>query len=200
MQSKLHLYKKQEKIGKVANHWSFTAFMTVLTVYALFGDDIRLCVTWKSADDSFFVLTSISLLFFSIELVLLSISRTDYFLGFFFWLDLISTISLITDIGWIWDEITGTTDSNAQDAQQASKLARGSRGAKIGSRAGRIARVIRLIRLIRVVKLYKNANYALAKKDAEAKENIKNPTQADDALLGGRVEVNDGTTNAINHS
>lgn len=145
----------------MANHWSFTAFMTLLTIYALFGDDIRLCATDKSADDIFFGLTSLSLAFFAIEIVLNSIAREGYFLGFFFWLDLISTVSLITDIGWIWDEITGTSDSNAEDAQQASKLARGSRGAKIGSRAGRIARVIRLIRLIRVVKLYKSANYTM---------------------------------------
>lgn len=91
--------------------------MTFLTIYALFGDDIRLCATDKSADDVFFTLTSVSLLFFTIEIILNSIAREDYFLGFFFWLDLISTISLITDIGWIWDEITGTSDNNAQDAQ-----------------------------------------------------------------------------------
>jgi hypothetical protein len=87
--------------------------MTLLTVYALFGDDVRLSATSKSADDVFFTLTSIALLFFTIEIVLNSISREDYFLGFFFWLDLISTVSLITDIGWIWDEITGTSDNNA---------------------------------------------------------------------------------------
>jgi len=87
--------------------------MTFLTIYALFGDDIRLCATAKSADDFFFTLTSVSLLFFTIEIILNSIAREGYFMGFFFWLDLISTISLITDIGWIWDEITGTSDNNA---------------------------------------------------------------------------------------
>jgi len=137
--------------------------MTILTIYALFGDDIRLTGTVKSADDVFYTLTTFCLFFFTIEIVLNSIARKDYFLGFFFWLDLISTISLITDIGWIWDEIMGTGDSSATNAQSGAKVARSSRGAKIGSRAGRIARVIRLIRLIRVVKLYKSANYALAR-------------------------------------
>jgi hypothetical protein len=90
--------------------------MTLLTIYALFGDDIRLCATTVNADDIFFSLTALSLLFFSIEIVLNSIAREGYFGGFFFWLDLVSTISLITDIGWIWDEIVGTADSGADDA------------------------------------------------------------------------------------
>jgi hypothetical protein len=94
----------------IVNHWGTTLFMTLLTIYALFGEDIRLCALTKSVDEYFFTLTSISLLFFAVEIVLMSIAREGYFLGFFFWLDLISTISLITDIGWIWDEIVGTTD------------------------------------------------------------------------------------------
>ena len=98
------------RISVFVNHWSVTLFMTIITVYALFGEDIRLSATTASVDDVFFTLTSFSLLFFSIEIVLMSIAREGYFLGFFFWLDLMSTISLITDIGWIWNEITGTKD------------------------------------------------------------------------------------------
>ena len=50
------------------------------------------------------------MILFFIEIVLSSIAKEDYFNSFYFWLDLISTVSLITDIGWIWDEIIGTTD------------------------------------------------------------------------------------------
>ena len=76
-------------------------------------------------------------------------------LGFFFWLDLLSTVSLIFDIGWISDGIFGTSAENAQNAAQ---LARASRASKVGSRAGRI---VRLVRLIRLVKLYKSAHQVL---------------------------------------
>ena len=48
---------------------------------------------------------------FMIELILASLVKEDYFLGFYFWLDLISTISLIFDIGWFWDTILGTGSS-----------------------------------------------------------------------------------------
>ena len=95
------------------------------------------------------------------------IAKEDYFLGFYFWLDLISTLSLITDIGWVMNAMMGTSDSggDASNAQSATKLARAGRGARIGTKAGRVARVIRLIRLIRIVKLYKTANNALSSND-----------------------------------
>jgi hypothetical protein len=89
---------------------------------------------------------------------LASFAQKDYFLGFYFWLDFIATVSLITDIGWIYNEITGGGDINASNASQASSLARAGRGARVGTRAGRI---VRLVRLIRIVKLYKHAHKAL---------------------------------------
>jgi hypothetical protein len=52
-------------------------------------------------------------MFFLIEVIMSSLAKDDYFLGFYFWLDLIATISLITDIGWIWDKILGTDDESA---------------------------------------------------------------------------------------
>lgn len=147
--------------------------MTVITIYALFGDDLRLVAFSKSADDAFFGITSACLFFFTLEIILSSLAQPDYFLGFFFWLDLIATISLISDIGWIWDEIVSTQDFNASDAQEASQLARAGRGAKIGSRAGRIVRIIRLIRLIRIVKLYKHASAALGENEEKKKAGEK---------------------------
>ena len=59
----------------------------------------------------FYVLTIISMSLFMIELILGSIAKEDYFLGFYFWLDLVSTVSLIFDIGWFWDAILGTGGS-----------------------------------------------------------------------------------------
>jgi len=98
------------KIERFLNHWAVTVFMTIVTVYALFGDDIRLAFFQKGADDTFYALTFISMILFFAELVLASIAKEDYFNSFYFWLDLVSTVSLITDIGWIWDEIIGAED------------------------------------------------------------------------------------------
>jgi len=87
-----------------------TTTTTIVVVYALFEDEIRLAFFTKNADDTFFTLTFISLILFSLELILNSIATPDYFNSFYFWLNLVSTISLITDIGWIWDAIVGISD------------------------------------------------------------------------------------------
>lgn len=145
-------------MDKFVNWWPVTMFMTIVTIYALFADDFRLLFFEKPMDEIFYMITFVSLLFFLLELFLASLATPDYFLGFYFWLDLVATLSLFTDIAWIWDPIIGTSQKvNKEDAEQAGSVARAGRSARIGTRASRIARVIRLIRLIRVVKLYKNA-------------------------------------------
>jgi hypothetical protein len=82
--------------------------MSLITLYALFGDDIRLVCVGIKFDDIFFGISLATLFFFLVEIGLCSVSQKHYFLSFFFWLDIISTVSLIFDIGWIWDAITGT--------------------------------------------------------------------------------------------
>ena len=83
---------------------------------------------------------------FLIEIFFASLVKDDYFLTFFFWLDIISTISMFPDIGWIWNAITGSGS-----ATSVGSLAKTSRA----SRVTRVIRIVRLIRLIRIVKLYK---------------------------------------------
>ncbi len=85
--------------------------MTIITVYSLFGDDVRqLCFT-ADADPVFYILTCISFIAFALEIVLACLCKDDYWLGFYFWLDLISTVSLITDIGWAMDAMMGVQSS-----------------------------------------------------------------------------------------
>jgi hypothetical protein len=81
--------------------------MTIVTIYALFGDDVRMLVFAKSADDVFYGLSVAALFFFLLELVLSCYAKPDYFNSFYFWLDLVATVSLVPDIGWIWFPIIG---------------------------------------------------------------------------------------------
>jgi hypothetical protein len=77
----------------------FVIFMTILTFYALFGDDIRQIFFSKSSDIIFYYFTGFALVAFLFEFILASYSKPKYIWGFFFWLDLISTITLVMDIG-----------------------------------------------------------------------------------------------------
>lgn len=81
--------------------------MTLITFYVLYVDDFRILVLPKSLDDVFMALNVFSLFVFLIEIILSSFALKGYFLKFYFWLDLIATISLISDITWIWYPIVG---------------------------------------------------------------------------------------------
>jgi hypothetical protein len=98
--------------------------------------------------------------FFALELVLSTWAKPGYKFSFYFWLDLVATVSLIPDIGFIWDPMIGVEDdeSGSSDAEQIQNAGKASRA---GTRTSRVIRVIRLIRLIRIVKLYKNAQKAM---------------------------------------
>jgi hypothetical protein len=103
----------------VENKWA-TAFMTLVTFWALLGDDIRLAFTDKSTDNTFFFLVLVCMGLFAIEIVVHSLAQPKYFNSFFFWLDFVSTCSLIMDIGWFWDNVVGTTETFDDTAEQAS--------------------------------------------------------------------------------
>mmetsp|Transcript_43369 Transcript_43369/g.41793 ORF Transcript_43369/g.41793 Transcript_43369/m.41793 type:complete len:155 (+) Transcript_43369:354-818(+) len=133
--------------------------MTVITIYSLFFDDIRVLTLSKEYDEYFYGVTCFCMFCFLLEIVLASIVKEDYFLSFFFWLDLLSTGSMVGDIGWI------TQGGGSGGGAQVSSLTKTSRA----SRVTRVIRIVRLIRLIRIVKLYKQAKAAQVRQ-AERKQ------------------------------
>lgn len=75
-------------------------FMTVVTIYALFGDDIRLSNAPASADPVFYSISLAVMIVYSLEIIIHCISKAGYIGSFYFWLDLLSTASLLMDVGW----------------------------------------------------------------------------------------------------
>jgi class 3 adenylate cyclase len=137
--------------------------MLIITIFALFGDDFRLAVTPKSADDGFSAAIIVCIILFSIEIIFSCIVRPPYRFSFFFWLDVLSTASLIFDINSVWNSIQ---DAGGSSFIQSAQIARASRASRAGTRAARIIRVIRVVRLIRIVKLYKLAQEKIKQREA----------------------------------
>jgi hypothetical protein len=142
--------------------------MTIVTIYALFGDDLRMLAFDKSADNVFYGLSAFALACFAVELVLSCWVKPGYFNSFYFWLDLIATVSLIPDIGWIWHPIIGQEDDSGDSSNDAEQIQNAGKASRAGTRTSRLIRIIRLVRLIRIVKLYKNAQNALTTHDQAA--------------------------------
>ncbi|EQC26752.1 hypothetical protein SDRG_15402 [Saprolegnia diclina VS20] len=120
---------------------SYAGLMSFITLYCLFADDFRAAFFSKSADMGFYAVAFVCLLLFLVEFAISCRCKPGYLLSFYFYLDVIATLSLLPDIGFIWTPLT-----SADTVSSVSKA---------GSTAGRIVRVVRVIRLIRVVKLIK---------------------------------------------
>ena len=151
----------------ILESYPIVIFVSIVTIYTLFFDDIRVLSLSKDTDDIFFGITSACFCIFTIEIFLAAICREEYFLTFFFWLDIVSTISMLPDIGWIWDFVTG--EGGTPQAGNAAQLVKTSRAGRVT----RIIRIIRLIRLIRIVKLYKQAKLAEKAKEENKKKKKK---------------------------
>jgi len=156
---KSELKKKLKKL--MDSNW-ISSLMTLLIIFALFGDNIRIICFHYSSDDAFSYISLVIMTIFLVEIVINFYISNEYRFSFFFWLDLLSTISLILDVNFISSSILPDT------ATQTVQLARASRAARIGTRA------VRIIRLVRLVKLYKEVQRR--KKQLTASQSLNNST------------------------
>ena len=118
----------------------------LVTVYALFFDDIRILCLPPSADLTCDIITLVCIVLYFAELILGCVAIEGYFLSFFFWLDLLAALSMVPDVSFLVQGVQG--GGNADDYADLAKTSR-------ASKVTRVIRIIRLIRLIRIVKLYK---------------------------------------------
>lgn len=84
-----------------------------------------------------------------------------YFLSFYFWLDILSTASLLLDITWLLSALLDIENTDKNIPANLGIFSKTSRGVRIGSRAGRIARITRLFRAERMISLYRQTRMSL---------------------------------------
>ena len=82
-----------------------TILMAAVTIFALFGDDFRLWFTNKNADTYIDAALIISLIAFTTEILVNSCVVDDFKYSFFFWLDIIATVSILVDVVAVWNLI-----------------------------------------------------------------------------------------------
>merc|ERR1719316_837724 len=135
--------------------------MTFITIWALFGEDIRIARSLAEADIVYMYLTIVCLLMFSIEITVSCIGKPDFPWSFFFYLDVVATSSMLFDIKPVMDFLVSLFAGDEDEAEdgggesQAGQQAKAGRAGRAGAKAGRVVRIIRLIRLVRIFKLWK---------------------------------------------
>jgi hypothetical protein len=111
----------KEIVELVAESLPVTIVMSLFTIWALFSDDIRLAATMQDADEGFMIVISIAFFLFFVELIAASYYKEGYLIlpsltavpgetfcdkvkrltnlgSFYFWLDIIATLSLIFEV------------------------------------------------------------------------------------------------------
>ena len=137
-------------LDRVLRSKEFNALMVILTIYALFGDDIRLAFYELENDQTFYLISTFAMLMFIVEMCLQFYFRVEYRWGFYFVLDILSTVSMIPDTGLLeelMEEMSGGDE--ATGTMKAGKTSRA------GAKAGRVVKIVRLIRFVRIFKLLK---------------------------------------------
>lgn len=127
--------------------------MAAVTIFALFGDDFRLWFTTKSADVYMDAALIFSLVAFTIEILVNSCVVDEFKYSFFFWLDIIATVSICVDVNILANFIISLfgLDPESGDAKVGEYASQEASSNKLS----KIVKALRLIRLIRIIKLYK---------------------------------------------
>ena len=84
--------------------------MAIIMIFLMFADDIRILTIPKWLDPVFMSLYIVCFVFQIFDILFYFFAVKKYLFGFYFWIDSIAMLSLISDITWIWYPLTGLTD------------------------------------------------------------------------------------------
>ena len=98
-------YKMRSKLEKIVNSNFFVTFFMILTFFIMFIADIQNCLLPSDSDNIINALQTTILVLFTIEIIFTCLAKEGYINSFFFWLDLVSSLSIIQDIGFIFDPL-----------------------------------------------------------------------------------------------
>lgn len=104
-EEQIRLKKIRGKLEKIVDSNFFVIFFMILTVFIMFITDIQNGWLPASSDNAIDYLQTIILLLFTLEIVVTCFAKEGYVNSFFFWLDVVSTISIIQDIGFMFDPL-----------------------------------------------------------------------------------------------
>jgi len=129
------------------------AVMMISLFLALFLGELFAVLQIPTNTEQNIILTIVMVLF-ALELVLLIITDASYFKSFFFFMDLIGTVSMIFDVSYLYGEDATAPNmkeymgAGSSDSSENVIIVRATRAAKLGARAGRLSRVLKILRFL----------------------------------------------------
>jgi len=127
---------------------SFATVAMVSLIIALFLSDVFITAQVPS-NTALDVILTVVLVIFLVEFLGLSFTDPSYVLGFFFWMDLLGTASMLFDISFFLGEDATSVEKKSTDGGRENIIVvRAARATKLGARAGRLSRVLKILRFL----------------------------------------------------
>merc|ERR1719313_596459 len=125
------------------------AILTMFSLFiALFFADLCMIIQVPS-DTPANVILSLVFIIFLAEFLGLAATDASYMFSFFFWMDLLGTVSMIFDISYLLGNDAESSEKyTGQQGQENLIVVRAARATKLGARAGRLSRVMKLLRFL----------------------------------------------------
>jgi hypothetical protein len=134
-----------------------TAFISIITIIVLYVDDFRIITVVRDEDIHIDLLLIFCIIVFIMELIISTYALPGYTWSFFFWLDVISILSMPMDIYFVMEYFSGQSDDLIFQTDDASNVARVGRASRVGTKAGRYIKLVKLIKIIKVSKFFSQA-------------------------------------------
>jgi len=140
-ESRMNRFKKYHYIAVFLEDIKTQVALSFLLIFSLYLADLwAVGNVHEKYDDILNSILVITIAIFAIECGLLVLSTEKYFLGFFFYMDVIGTLSIILDLTWITSDISSSYPGS-------SNVARAARVARLAARAGRLVKLLRILRV-----------------------------------------------------
>jgi hypothetical protein len=98
----------------------FHLFILSLSVFSLISDDIKYLFLSSDADPFFVIFNEVLFMVFLAELILNALYEKKFIGSFYFYLDIIALVSIMTDVQFIWGPIAEAIKSDDENANMNS--------------------------------------------------------------------------------
>ena len=146
----------KERINILLESNYFKTYSTLLTIFALYLDDIKRLTTSQTYDKLFDLISVIIISLFLIEVILDFLVDEQYGCGLFFWIDIIGIITMILDISSISNKIIYGENLEIQQINFNGLLV---------MKISKNLKIIRIVRITNLVKIFNHMSRQKKKND-----------------------------------
>jgi len=112
--NKVNIFKKiVHLLHTVFEHILMQIFIIILSIFSLFHEDVKILSLPKTVDYPFHHVNEFIFFFFLFEFLVFIFGQKNFIGSFYFYLDIVSLLSLIPEVHLIWDPILSLIEDDS---------------------------------------------------------------------------------------